>query len=115
MPRRADAVSSNGDKTIHVDGVYQHVLRKLCERDAHAGMPDYLLLPDDEAAAAWERELQARIDALMAERDGNPVRVQSYMLPDGLPPPFDPWPGRRRSFLVGPDDSILLRSFGAFE
>jgi hypothetical protein len=91
VPRRASAsaLNTNGDKTLHVPGVYRHVLRKLCERDALAAAPGYLLLADSEAADAWKRELQARIHALMAERNGNRLVAHASHLPDGLPPPFE--------------------------
>jgi len=57
------------------------------------------------------RENAERNAALIRERDGQPVRVQTYMLPDGLPPPFDRWPqgGGKGSFVVMPDDTITFK------
>jgi len=115
MPRsRSGAVTTDGHITIRCPGAYLRVLRKRCEEDAHAAAPDYLLLADSEIPA-WERDNAERAAALLRERTGKPVNAQSYMLPDGLPPPFDHWPrggGGRRSFVVSPDDTITLKLDG---
>jgi hypothetical protein len=108
MPR--SAITANGHNTIRVPGAYRHALEMKCERDAEIAARDYLML-DDADIPEWERENAERNAALIAERDGLPVMVQDYMLPDGLPPPFDHWPrgGSRGSFVVMPDDTVTFK------
>jgi hypothetical protein len=92
------------------------VLEKRCAEEAD---DDGLWLSQAAASAAvrgaFETEQAARIAALMRDRYGKPVLAHSRHLPPGLPPPFDRAPRRQRVFTVGPDDSISLRSFGAWE
>ncbi|OBJ86510.1 hypothetical protein A5640_11130 [Mycobacterium asiaticum] len=97
-------------------GAYEYVLQRRCELEAEMAMQADLSIPsvleDDYDEAVWEREKAARVAALMDERRGQPLRVQSWQLPPGLPPPFEHWPrgGGRRSFIVTPDDQIELRT-----
>jgi hypothetical protein len=110
MPRsRSGAVTTDGHSVVRVPGAYWHALEKKCELDAMIAARDYLTL-DDADIPEWERENAERKAALIRERDGQPVRVQTYMLPDGLPPPFDRWPqgGGKGSFVVMPDDTITF-------
>jgi hypothetical protein len=88
--------------------VYQQVLRKLCDqRVTDAIRPDWLIASDSPAQLAkWEAEYAQRMEAELASRAGEPVTVQSYMLPKGLPPPFRG--GGRRLFTITPDDVISL-------
>ena len=111
MPRsRSGAVMTNGHSTIRCPGAYAHALHKVCERDAAIGAPCFLTLANEDVPA-WHRGNAERVAALMAERNGKPVNCQSYMLPDGLQPPFDQWPlgGSRGSFTVTPDDVIRFK------
>jgi hypothetical protein len=55
------------------------------------------------------------VAALMAERTGQPMSAQSYMLPDGLPAPFELFPvGRQRCFTIDPTDTITMRQLGSW-
>jgi hypothetical protein len=108
MARRPAPVTTNGHRTHHVPGVYEQVLRKLCDqRVSDAIRPDWLVASDSpEQLAKWEAEYAERMAAELQERAGKPVRVQGWMLPRGLPPPFNG--AGRRLFVVGPDDVISL-------
>jgi hypothetical protein len=100
-------LKAEGQMTTHEPGAYAYVLEKLCEQDALKAAPCYLTLADDEAPA-WHRDNAERKARLMAERNGQALRVQRYMLPRGLHAPFDRWPsaGQRGMFVVTPDDEI---------
>jgi|SRR6516225_1754220 hypothetical protein len=116
MPRsRPSGVTANGHTTIRSPGAYLHVLQKMCRERTHDC--EYALTDcTAEEAAQCERENERRAAALMAERMGEPLNAQSYMLPDGLPAPFERFPvGRQRCFRVEPDDTITLRSSGRFQ
>jgi hypothetical protein len=88
-------------------GAYAYALGKLCEQDALKAAPDCLTLAD-EGFEAWHRGNAERKAALMAERNGKPIRVQACMLPGGLHAPFNRWPsgGQRGLFVVTPEDEI---------
>jgi hypothetical protein len=108
MARKPPRLKSNGAKTIRWPGAYAFALDRQCERDAMAAAPDYLTLPDSEVEA-WERANDERKATLIAERDGQPVRVQSYMLPDGMPSPmFAHFPSNRGIFMITPDDVVTF-------
>ena len=112
---RARTATNNGHNTIRRRGAYRHVLGEICERDALACAVSFLTL-DDEEIPGWERANAQRKAALMRERSGEDLSAQSHMLPANLPVPFDSWPrGCQRSFTVRPDDTIALRTLGAFE
>ena len=100
----------------HVPGVYESVLRKLCEqRVGDAIGSDYLIASDDpEQLAKWEAEHASRLAALMDARRGRPLRVRSSQLPPKLPPPFENWPrgSGQRVFTITPDDTITLTVMG---
>ena len=110
MPRRPPVAPTNGHGTsMHCPGVYQNILEKRCERDALIAARYFLTLANDEVAE-WERENAERKAALIRERDGQPLTVNSSDLPHGLPPPFDhKWSGKMRRFTVDPTDTITLR------
>lgn len=102
--------SDNGIRdamSVHCPGAYSYVLEKLCQQDALKLARDVLTLPNEDFEG-WNRDNAERKAALMAERNGEPVKVQSYMLPRGLHAPFNRWPtGRQRGmFVVTPDDEI---------
>jgi hypothetical protein len=62
--------------------------------------------------AESERAIAAHVAALLAERDGEPINVNSSDLPRGLAPPFDQkWTGSRRRFVVTADDTITLKQW----
>jgi hypothetical protein len=112
-------VNPDGHNTIRHPGAYQHVLKKISEQRASSAMTrDWLICSDSPAAMAeWNAEYAERFGAELSERAGKPVRVQGWMLPPGLPPPFEQFPrggGGRRSFVVDPTDTITLRQFAAF-
>jgi hypothetical protein len=110
MPVERGAVTTDGHIQIHWPGAYAHALERKCDRDAMIAAADYLTLADSEITA-WHRDNALRKAALVAERNGEPVTVQSEMLPDGMPSPFEHWPrgGNRGSFTITPDDVITLR------
>ncbi len=109
MPRKPPSDNGIRDSmTIHFPGAYAYVLDKLCEQDALKAAPDVLTLPNEDFEA-WNRDNAERKAALMAERNGQPLKVQSYMLPRGLHAPFNRWPtGEQRvgMFVVTRDDEI---------
>jgi hypothetical protein len=108
LPRKPPGVKANGGNTIQWPGVYGHVLRRKCEQDAVMAARDYLTLPEAEVPE-WERENAECAARLYAERDGKPVRVQSHMLPDGMPAPmFSPFPCNRGMFTISPDDVVTF-------
>jgi hypothetical protein len=76
---------------------------------------DWLVASDDsEAMAKWNAEYDQRFAAEWEERVGKPIRCQGWMLPHGLPPPFENWPragAGRRSYTITSDDVISLRRF----
>ena len=123
MPRsRLGAVTSNGHNTIRWPGAYRHALERLCDRDAPRKACEYLRAPDplsedDVDVEAWERGVAECKAKLIAERGGEPVRVQSQMLPDGMPSPmFDQWPRggiSRGSFTITPDDVVTFTPRGS--
>jgi hypothetical protein len=114
MPR---SVTTNGHNQIHWPGVYEHVLERKCDRDAMFVASEYIRAPDplsegDVDVEAWERGLAECKAALMAERAGQTLVVQSEILPDGMPSPlFDRWPvgGSRGSFSITPDDVVTFK------
>jgi hypothetical protein len=112
MARRPATITTNGHNSTVWPGAYEHALRKICERDADIAAPDFLTLADEDVEA-WELGIAAHVAALIAARNGQPVRVQSYMLPDGMPSPlFDRFPRNgisRGSFTITPDDRVTLR------
>ena len=111
--RPAGVPTTNGHTSIHSPGVYEAILRKRCEQTDYLSMPEVLLVEDVAAdLAAWERDKEQRVAALMAERYGPTLNVNSADLPPGLPPPFDMKWSRGRGFTVTPDDEITLRAFG---
>jgi hypothetical protein len=115
VPIDRAAAKGDGHRTIRRRGAYKHVLKGICERDAMAAATSYLLL-DDAQIPAWNEANAQRKAALMRERSGEDLSAPSYMLPPNLPAPFDNWPrGCQRSFSVTPDDTITLRTLGAFE
>jgi hypothetical protein len=116
MPiERARTSTGNGHRVIRCPGVYAALLQKRCEQDAFSG-GEYLVASDDPVRlAAFEQQRAERTAALMAERDGKPVTACSSDLPPGLPVPFDRPRGRQRSFVVSSDDTVTLRTLGAFE
>lgn len=117
MPR--SAVTSNGHNQIHWPGTYAHVLERKCARDAMFKAAEYLPAPDplsedyaDADVEAWERGVEECKQALMEERAGQSISVQSAMLPDGMPSPmFDQYPrgGSRGSFVVTPEDVVTFK------
>ncbi len=113
---RNSSVTANGHRSIQgPPGVYEYVLRDLCEQRV-GDASDWLVASDDpEQLAKWEAEHAIRLAALMDEWRGQPLRVRSHQLPSNLPPPFENWPrgGGQRVFTVTPDDSITLTLMGA--
>jgi hypothetical protein len=110
LPRKTvecNEVIADGVIRLPAPGAYGYVLEHKCAVDAMKAAPDYLTLPDSEVEA-WGRANDERKAALVAERDGQPLRVQSWLLPPDLPAPFDNFPvgGRRGSFVVYPADTI---------
>ena len=99
--------ATNGSGTGRFSGAYAYVLQKICERDAHNSMPCILDLGDSEWDN-WDRMLAEKVAALIAERNGKPLRVMSHMLPPNLPPPYER--GGRRRFIIEPTDEIRLVS-----
>jgi hypothetical protein len=110
VDRNGRVPNTNGQMVIHEPGAYRHALERKCDHDAMAAAADYLLPETDAELAAWHEANAERKRALMAERHGKPIRVQAYMLPQGLHAPFDRWPrgGQRGLFVVTPDDEIRL-------
>lgn len=109
MARRAPTAPTNGHSSRHVPGVYEHVLRKICEMRVHDAIgSDWLVASDDPVATEkWEQEHAERFAAEWESRAGRPVRCQLWLLPRELPPPFDVRYGRRMA-RVDPDDTITL-------
>lgn len=108
---------TNGHSTIHVPGVYADVLEQVV-REEIADTSFWLTqeASDEAVRAEFERAEEARIAREIEKRWGTTVFARSYQLPSGLPPPFDQWPlgGSRRSFAVHPDDTIRVRTMGAW-
>jgi hypothetical protein len=107
MARRPPVVTGDGSNTIHWPGVYDHVLRQVCIQD---GSDPYAALTDRDWAEV-ARENAVNVAALMAQRAGQPVETSTLDLPDGMPPPFKPFPDRE--ITVRPDDTVTLRPSGA--
>ncbi len=97
--------ATNGSGTGRFPGTYAYVLQKICERDAYMSMPCIL---DRQDWDNWEQEKAEKVAALIAERNGKPLRVMSHMLPPNLPPPYER--GGRRRFIIEPTDEIRLVS-----
>jgi hypothetical protein len=119
MARRVNsALTGNGHRQIHWPGAYAHVLQQWCREDATQQQRQHgssLCCETDEQLAQWRRDYEQRFAALMEQRMCEPVSARSYQLPDGLPEPFERWPkGGQRTFVVGPDDVIALRTMGAW-
>jgi hypothetical protein len=111
MPRIAGGVIADGHNRIHSPGVYEHVLRRVCEQATHESGA-VLSCPNSEQLAVLQRAHAKRTAAMMEQRRGEPLAVQSWQLPDGLPGAlFARWPrrGRARGFWVTPDDFVTVR------
>jgi hypothetical protein len=108
VERNGRVPNTNGQMSIYEPGAYRHALERKCDQDAEAAAADYLLLETDAELAAWHEANAERKAALMAERNGKPIKVQAYMLPQGLHAPFERWSSPQRSFRVDPDDRITL-------
>ena len=106
VDRNARVPNTNGQMSIYEPGAYRHALERKCEQDAEAAAADYLLLETDAELAAWHEANAERKAALMAERNGKPITVQAYMLPQGLRASFERWSRPHRSFRVDPTDTI---------
>src|SRR4051794_17767866 len=100
-------LNAEGEMTTHQPGAYAYVLEKLCEQEALKAAPVVLTLTNSDFEA-WNRENAERKAALMAERNGQPLRVQAYLLPRGVHAQFDRCSsgGQRGMFVVTPDDEI---------
>lgn len=119
MPVRSGgaAPTTNGHCSIHVPGAYEAVLREcaaekaLDEALARGRAPGLLDTDDPAAVEAARCQLAERVAELIEQRRGQPLHVQSYMLPPGLVSPFEQWPhqGCQRSVTVDPSDVITLR------
>lgn len=108
VDRNGRVPNTDGPVSIYEPGAYRHVLERKCGQDAEAAAADYLLLETDAELAAWHEANAERKATLMAERNGKPITVQAYMLPQGLHAPFERWSRPQRSFRVDPADTITL-------
>ena len=114
MPRRPSS-TGNGHSKTHVPGIYEQVLVKTCAEDAANPGAWLDASVNPLALSTFERERAQRVAELIAERRGKPVHVRSHQLPPGLPEPFGQFPRGQRTFVVRPDDSITLRTMGAWQ
>jgi hypothetical protein len=117
MPRRVNAGTGNGHSKIQgPPGIYEHLLVKTCTETA-TNPAAWLVASDNPSALSMFKQEQARrVAELIAQRKGKPiVGVQSHHLPSGLPEPFGQFPRGQRTFIVNPDDTITLRTMGAWQ
>jgi hypothetical protein len=97
-----------GSMRVHCPGAYAHVLDKVCTQFADS-VGDWLTASADPISLLeWEWRQAERKAAVMAERNGQPLKVQAYMLPRGARAQFGRCPsgGQHGMFVVTPDDEI---------
>lgn len=113
---RAAVGTANGHSTICVPGVYERVLAEVVREQVSDGA-SWLTdeASDEQARAEFVRGQEAQIAQAIEICWGATSVARTYHLPPDLPPPFDSRCGGRRSFTVSADDTVRVRTMGAWQ
>jgi hypothetical protein len=99
-----------GSMRVHFPGAYAYVLDEVSTQLADS-VGDWLTASADPLTLLeWEWRQAERKGALVAERNGQPLKVQAYMLPRGARAQFgrSSRSGQQGMFVVDPTDTITF-------